>query len=347
MIIQELAGKSKMRIYHKTGMFIAMVALVQMAACSSVPPAGSSAKKDQAAKPGGKPAKGGGYYLDDGPGDNPPDNLEAIPNAEPRPEPLHRFANRPYTVLGQTYTPATQLGGYKKQGIASWYGRRYHGQKTAIGDTYDMYGMTAAHPTLPLPSYVRVTHLGNGKSVIVRVNDRGPFHSGRLIDLSYTAAWKLGVIGGGTNQVEVESILSAEPSPGAPVVATLAPSTIVAQALDATPPPAAVVPAPPAGEPVAAPPLPAPASAPAAVPPTTVSDGQVYLQLGAFSSRENAESFGSKARLSLGKLVDKLQIVEGNNLFRVRLGPYANRADASQIASQISQAANIPAVIAR
>lgn len=330
-----------MRIYRKTGMVIAAMALVQMTGCSSVPPAGSPAKKDQVAKPGGKPGKGGGYYLDDGPGDNPPENLEAIPNAEPKPEPLHRFANRPYTVLGQAYTPATQLGSYKKQGIASWYGRRYHGQKTAIGDTYDMYGMTAAHPTLPLPSYVRVTSLSNGKSVIVRVNDRGPFHSSRLIDLSYTAAWKLGVIGGGTNLVEVESILSAEPSPGAPVVATFAPTTIIAQPLDATPS-AAPLPAPPAADPVVA----APVSTPA-VPPTTVSDGQVYLQLGAFSSRENAESFGNKARMSLGKLVEKLQIVEGNNLFRVRLGPYANRADANQIASQISQAANIPAVIAR
>ncbi|MDP2827728.1 MAG: septal ring lytic transglycosylase RlpA family protein [Sulfuricellaceae bacterium] len=335
-----------MRIYHKTGMFIAMIALVQMTGCSSVPPAGSPAKKDQVAKPGGKPSKGGGYYLDDGPGENPPENLEAIPNAEPKPEPLHRFANRPYTVLGQTYTPATQLGGYKKQGIASWYGRRYHGQKTAIGDTYDMYGMTAAHPTLPIPSYVRVTSLSNGKSVIVRVNDRGPFHSSRLIDLSYTAAWKLGVIGGGTNLVQVESVLSAEPSPGAPVVATLAPTTIVAQPLDATTSAAPLSVPPAAEQPVIAPP-PAAQAGSRAVPPTTISDGQVYLQLGAFSSRENAESFGSKVRMSLGKLVDKLQVVEGNNLFRVRLGPYANRADANQIASQISQAANIPAVIAR
>ena len=135
----------------------------------------------------GKPAvatkKGGGYYLDDGPGDNPPANLDAIPDAEPKAEPLHKAANRPYSVLGQSYTPDTRLKPYKETGVASWYGRRYHGQKTSTGEIYDMYGMTAAHPTLPIPSYVRVTNLKNGKSVVVRVNDRGPFHSDRLIDL--------------------------------------------------------------------------------------------------------------------------------------------------------------------
>jgi rare lipoprotein A len=152
-------------------------------------------------------AKSGGYYLDDGPAANPPPNLDAIPDAVPRAEPLHRFANRTYVALGNTYTPQTERpAAHVEEGMASWYGRRFHGKKTASGEPYDMYGMTAAHPTLPIPSYVRVTSLNNGKSVVVRINDRGPFHSKRVIDLSYTAAYKLGYIAQGSTRVKVESI---------------------------------------------------------------------------------------------------------------------------------------------
>ena len=135
----------------------------------------------------------GAYYKDDGPGANPPENLDAIPDAMPRLEALHRFANRPYTVFGRDYVPATSLRSYRERGLASWYGRKFHAQKTATGETYDMYAMTAAHPTLPLPSFARVTNLANGRSVVVRVNDRGPFHPGRIIDLSYAAAYRLGI----------------------------------------------------------------------------------------------------------------------------------------------------------
>lgn len=309
-----------MTVFHRIGFLLAAGAALQLAGCSSAPP-----RTEKSAPVAGKPAKGGGYYLDDGPGDNPPANLEAIPDAEPRAEPLHKFANRPYTVLGQTYTPATQLGPYKTRGIASWYGRRYHGQKTAIGETYDMYAMTAAHPTLPIPSYARITNTSNGKTAVVRINDRGPFHSNRLIDLSYTAAWKLGVLGGGTNQVEVESI---DPGNYQPTLATAQaqPATIIAQPLAAE------------TEKVAAAPV---------APPATGSDGSVFLQLGAFSSRENAENFSSKMKLGLGQLVDSLHIQDAGGLFRVRLGPYASRVEAGEAATRIGQAANIPAVIAR
>src|SRR6476469_359121 len=160
------------------------IALV-IAGCSSVPPRAPSTA----------PATSGKYYLDDGPGLNPPPNLDAVPDAVPRIEPLHRAANRPYAVLGREYIPATSLKPYQERGIASWYGRKVHGQKTSIGETYDMYAMTAAHPTLALPSYARVTNVASGKSVIVRVNDRGPFHEDRLIDLSYVAAQRLGLLG--------------------------------------------------------------------------------------------------------------------------------------------------------
>ena len=169
------------------------------------------------------PQKGGGYYLDDGPGENPPVNLEAIADATPRAEPLHRGAQRPYTVMGRTYVPMTAVGPYRARGVASWYGRRYHGKLTSTGEPYDMYGMSAAHPTLPLPSYVRVTSVANGKSVIVRVNDRGPFIDSRLIDLSYTAAYKLGILAGGSAQVEVEAILPGAPASMASVCATSRP----------------------------------------------------------------------------------------------------------------------------
>lgn len=153
-----------------------------------------------------KSTKRGGYYLDDGPGDNPPADLDAIPDAVPRHEPLNKYANRPYLALGREYTPLATSKGYKAEGLASWYGRRFNGKRTASGETYNMYAMTAAHPTLPLPSYARVTSLATGKSVVVRINDRGPFHKGRIIDLSYTAAHKLGIVQGGSGRVEVESI---------------------------------------------------------------------------------------------------------------------------------------------
>lgn len=184
-----------------------------LAACSSTPKpsvrveAPPSPKIEKAEQPAAAPAtRGGGYYKDDGPGTNPPPNIDAIPDAEPKPESPHRFANDTYVVFGKTYTPLAAGTPYRASGVASWYGRKFHGQRTATGEIYDMYGMTAAHTTLPIPSYARVTNLKNGKSVIVRVNDRGPFHGKRLIDLSYAAAYKLGLIGAGSGMVEVESI---------------------------------------------------------------------------------------------------------------------------------------------
>src|SRR5687767_11512448 len=166
----------------------------------------------------------GGYYLDDGPGDSPPPGLEQVPDAVPRAEPLHRGTMRPYLVMGQSYTPMTALQPYKARGAASWYGRRYHGRQTSSGEIYDMYAMTAAHTVLPIPSYARVTNPANMKSIVVRVNDRGPFHSDRLIDLSYTAAYKLGLLGGGRAVVEVETIIVDAGTPVIPRVAAAPPA---------------------------------------------------------------------------------------------------------------------------
>ncbi len=246
--------------------------------------------------------RGGGYYLNDGPGANPPTNLEAVADAVPRAEPLHRGAQRPYTVMGRNYVPMTALGPYRARGIASWYGRRYHGKLTAIGETYDMYGMSAAHPTLPLPSYVRVTSVANSKSVIVRVNDRGPFIDSRLIDLSYTAAYKLGILAGGSALVEVETLEpGAPPSPIAPLTASVeTPATAVERQI-----------------------------------PMATDTSGVHLQLGAFAAQENAEAYATRLRGDLAWLAPQLHIYTRDNLFRVLAGPYASQSEARTAAEKI------------
>ena len=290
-------------------------------------------------------ARSGGYYLDDGPGDNPPPNLEAVGDAVPRVEPLHRGAARPYTVMGRNYVPMTALAPYRARGVASWYGRRYHGKLTSNGETYDMYGMSAAHPTLPLPSYVRVTSVANSKSVIVRVNDRGPFIDSRLIDLSFTAAYKLGVLAGGSALVDVELI-----QPGAPL------STAAAK------PPAAAVPVqPPTAASTSAPAVPSAPASPAAakastaepaVPapaertlPLAAESGGVYLQLAAFGSRDNADAYASRLRADVDWLADQLQVQSRDGMFRVRAGPYANPDDARQTAERITQVVRVKPVV--
>ena len=155
---------------------------------------------------GSTPDRPGGYYKDDGPGARVPD-LASIADAVPRREPLHRWANRPYERFGKRYVPLTRIGPFQQRGLATWYGKRFHGSATSSGETYDMYRMSAAHPILPIPSYARVTNLANGRTVIVRVNDRGPFHAERIIDLSYVAAYKLGYVAAGSARVLVEQIV--------------------------------------------------------------------------------------------------------------------------------------------
>ena len=182
------------KIYFSIFMLISM-----LTGCASVP----SFKNESVTTPS---KKGGGYYLDDGPGDHPPENIDAIPDATPKVEPFNARANQPYIALDNKYTPMTSFYPYKERGIASWYGKRYHGKKTSIGEYYDMYSMTGAHTILPIPCYVRVTNTENGKSVIVRINDRGPFKKDRLIDLSFAAAYKLRLSDKGSGPVEVELI---------------------------------------------------------------------------------------------------------------------------------------------
>lgn len=288
-------------------------------------------------KPATSPRTGsGGYYLNDGPGDNPPANIEQIPDAVPRVEPLRAATMRPYTVMGQTYTPMTRLVPYKQRGIASWYGRRYHDQKTSSGEIYDMYGMSAAHTILPIPSYARVTNIANNKSVVVRVNDRGPFHSDRLIDLSYTAAYKLGVLSGGSAMVEVELILPDAGTPSTGNVATVPVEKPLA------PPPAQ------AASTTVAIPLAKPEPLIATPVMAVTAEPEVkgmFLQLGAFGSQENAENYLARLRMQVDWLASSLHVYSKDGLYRVHAGPYANQADARAAADKLNQALGIKAVV--
>ena len=287
----------------------------------------------------GTPAKRpGGYYLDDGPGANPPANIDAIPDAVPRAEPLNRGTMRPYAVMGRHYSPMTELAPYKARGIATWYGRRYHGKPTASGERYDMYAMTAAHTTLPIPSYARVTNLRTGKFVVVRINDRGPFVDGRIIDLSYTAAHRIGVLGGGSAMVEVEALLPG--ASGGMIAAAPAGPALIAPA-------EAVAPAPmqdPA--PQAAPAIDAPSTA--AQIPVTADAAGYYLQLGAFGSKDNAETFLARMKAQVDWLANTLHIFTRDGLFRVHAGPYAREAEARRDAGRIGETLGIrPFVLTR
>jgi rare lipoprotein A len=308
----------------------------------TLPGCGTTPKREPSASKAPSSAtapRGGGYYLDDGPGDNPPADLDSIPDAVPKVEPPNRGASRPYTVMGRNYVPMTSLQPYKARGVATWYGRRYHGKPTSSGEQYDMYAMTAAHPTLPIPSYARVTHLANGKSVVVRINDRGPFVDGRVIDLSYTAAYRLGVLGGGSAMVEVESML-----PGDSMVAAAASAPARAAARDLAPIAISREPDP-IAVPLSAPePQPATVTAAREIPVTSGPSG-VYLQLGAFGSRENAEYFLARLRLQIDWLAERLQVVPRDGLYRVHAGPYSNQTEARQVADRLGQALGIRAMV--
>jgi peptidoglycan lytic transglycosylase len=278
---------------------IVALVFISLAGCSTTAPHGSLKQNTSSAA---STSSGGGYYLDDGPDNNPPSNLDLIPDAIPKSEPLRKANMRPYVALGNSYKPMTSLAPYKKRGIASWYGRRYHGNLTASGEAYDMYAMTAAHPTLPLPSYARVTNVQNGQSVVVRINDRGPFLANRLIDLSYTAAYKLGILTHGRGEVEVESIL---------------PGTEMAQlAQQNKPEPIQTIPS---------------------ITNNNVDINGVYLQLGAFGVADNAHNFLFHIQKELPWLSHTIGISETNGLFKIKAGPYPNQILAQQAADSIIQ----------
>lgn len=313
---------------HPTLLVLALGAVI--AGCSSVP----SKTADKGTDPVLPPYKGGGYYKDDGPGANPPENLARIPDATPRWEPPHRFANSPYKVMGRNYRPIADSSEYKAKGLASWYGRKFHGKPTATGEPYDMYAMSAAHATLPLPSYARVTNLENGKSVVVRVNDRGPFHDGRIIDLSYTAAYKLDILKGVT-PVQVESVLP-ETAPTSFTAQTetetiLPTPTDSAEEAVTTPlSPTATATA----TPVTTTPMPLPVAV-AAVPsePAIGTGKSVYLQLGAFSNPTAADNLLKQVSTRLSRVFPGVMRLEVNGLHKIQAGPFASAEEADRAAA--------------
>lgn len=305
---------------RRAGWPLLLAAALFLGACGSPQPRPDPDEKRPAtgsARPGG-----GGYYLDDGPGDNPPPDLDKIPDAVPRAEPLHRFANRPYTVFGRTYTPMDSLRPYRERGVASWYGRRYHNQRTSSGEPYDMYAMTAAHPTLPIPSYVRVTNPANGRSVVLRVNDRGPFKRERIIDLSYTAAYKLDYLQHGSTEVEVELIRPGINDSASTPVASL-------------PPPLESEPLPPLASP-----------APIAPPrPALPATGGVFLQLGVFSSAENAHKLMAQANQALAQTGRRARVVADDGRHRVHVGPWDTPDEARLAARDIGRSLALEPIV--
>lgn len=321
-----------------------------VAGCSTTPtqapkPAPSGTVKPNPPSVPGATSRAGGYYQDDGPGANPPD-ISLIPDAVPRAENLATRANRPYAVFGQSYQPMVALAPFKQRGMASWYGRKFHGQKTSNGEVYDMYGMTAAHPTLPLPSYVRVTLVRTGKSVVVRVNDRGPFLQQRVIDLSYTAAAKLGYINAGSAEVELELITRFDGV--APTVVTAAPNSAPNSLPNST---TAMEPVQPnerlSIETVVAANTPEPpitattpaAQAPISTPrPSPAQTTGLFLQMGAFSTQDTAEVAKDRMMHQFDNVAEPFRVVKDGNLFKVHLGPFANREAATATAEKIKQA---------
>lgn len=265
----------------------------------------------------GSGRRGGAYYMDDGPEANPPANLDAVPDAVPRIEPLARGPNNPYSIFGQRYVPDTSGQPYRAQGPASWYGKKYHGKPTSNGERYDMYGMTAAHPTLPIPSYVRVTRVATGKTVVLRINDRGPFLGGRVIDLSYVAAHKLGVLSPGSAEVIVERIMPQQIANGTALAAS-APAAASSPPISARP-------------------------APLAPPATPAAAGSVYLQLGAFSDPARAQAIAARAAAQMPTQAGVSVNVElgAGNLHRVRVGPFASAEAATQAAGPLETALGV------
>lgn len=371
--------------------FLAGLMVVGLSACSSVPiqekpsssaPAPSSGRVDNVKdySEWEKAPQGTGYYLDDGPGTHRPTGLLELPDAIPVVEPIAEPNKRRYTVMGLTFQPQQTLEEpYRQKGHASWYGRKFHGAKTANGEIYDMYQMTAAHPTLPLPSYARVTNLSNNKQVIVRVNDRGPFLRGRIIDLSYAAALKLDYINQGSAEVLVEKltpeliaelnsnktrVASENSSSGSDQVAIASPiqrtpqainygadravldQSAVSQPIDEA---ALQGQAAPIGSATTSVQVlkasvdPAPGSNATKVAPKL--DTPIFLQVGAFGSADNAKSLSTQLKADFPDFATIIEVVETQGLHRVVAGPFASQEAANEAAIGFTAQAGLTPVV--
>jgi len=274
---------------------------------------------------GGLPTGGSGFFTrqDSAPAHDV--DVSKVPNAIPRVEPPSRYGNpESYVVFGKRYHVQKSNKGHIERGVASWYGTKFHGKRTSSGEPYDMLAMTAAHRTLPLPTYAEVTNLKNNRKITVKINDRGPFKDNRIIDLSYAAAKKLGITQAGTGLVEVRAIDPSAPAKPGP-------------AEDAV-----VKPLQPAGTP--APPPVQPATASQADKLKRVVPGQsvgIYLQVGAFGDRFNAENMRTRIRDIKTLPVSKINVTQGvkadTSIFRVRIGPIDNVPEADQVIKHLAK----------
>jgi len=343
---------------------VALLAGSVLAGCASSPPSTPAV----VARPGPAPSS-----ERDGPDAQPPPNLASVPDAEPRVEPIRVGGpNKPYEALGRDYVPMTDDRPFVERGLASWYGRKFQGRRTSSGELYNMYEMTAAHPTLPIPSYARVRNTANGREVVVRINDRGPFHSGRIVDLSYTAALKLDLLRG-VAPVELERITYEEirsgswrragnsdtalaarvpakpevPASAAAPVAPLATAALAATAAGISAPVEAAAPSAPGPQP--APPaivsgLPATGVEPA--PPTPMTKSRSFwVQIAAFRDRSGAEAFQRRVATELDWLAPLLAIFNETAVHRLQAGPYATRDEAGSASQHIRQSLKLVPVI--
>jgi len=310
-----------------TGLLASVLVLV-LSACSTT--SNTAASSTPSAAPATAPRKSV-YYQNDGPPDRVPADLAAVPDATPRVEPFHSRANRPYTALGRSYTPMTTDAPFQQRGLASWYGKQFHGNRTSSGEIYDMMAMTAAHPTLPIPSYVRVTEIRSGRSVIVRVNDRGPFKDDRIIDLSYAAATRLGYVNAGTGEVQIERITMTQIASGdwSRSVGSMAASPVVSVPTTSV------------------------KSVGTAPPTAPSSSGQWTVQLGAFAQESNAEAFAGRAA-TLIAFMDFAdwpasqrtpRVERDQDVYRVLVGTSGDRAAALALARELERVLEQPATI--
>jgi rare lipoprotein A len=315
-----------------SGKTVSVIALaVFLAACSSAPESTDSGLRDNMDPNAGR------YSQDK---DSIPLRLpteDELRDPEPTVEALSRGGNKPYNIYGVNYSPRTDILQYEEEGIASWYGSKFHGHLTSNGEVYNVFSMTAAHKTLPLPSYVRVTNLDNYRTAIVRVNDRGPFHDNRIIDLSYSAAYKLGIFPGGTGRVKLELISSpamasqesfATPIaklpdiPYQPVTPSERPSRSSTAFVERPYVPAAAVPATAPARVNTAPSAPArPATAPQLTS-TSSADG-CFIQLIASSDKAKVQRLGNELQQQLSV---PTAIESANGLFRLLAGPLQGNA---------------------
>lgn len=337
--------------------FGVVVLCLLLAACGSRPPNPSVSRS-----PSATPVRAG----QDGAPLDPPADLAAIPDATPRVEPIRKGGpNKPYEVLGQSYAPITEDLPFTQKGKASWYGTKFHGRRTASGEAYSMYGMTAAHRTLPIPSYVKVRSLDNGREVVVRVNDRGPFHGDRILDLSYTAALKLGLLAKGSGPVEIQRLTFEQISRGD---FTLPAPQLAAAVTPKGPAPSPVAPIAaagvPAGSDTATDSVLALASRldegvrPSPTARIEPSVGQAraltpyskgwWVQLAAFSSQAGLEDFQKRVAQDVAHLAPLLAVYQDGRLWRLQVGPFEARDDAQGVARKVRDTLSlVPVVVER